>query len=292
MSHDSHSAGKSVGLDVLPQPAFTSAGRRLRRRAGVYVGGPVPPRRADGVQWVSNKEYKMTFMRKAARAAGAVALALAMASCATTNSLDPSEFWGARLSARMQTPPEPRMHVSYELTIDSRRPVYSALSVLTNLAKASQAEKADRAMRDALDRVNVPEIIFNESFAACANMLGASRVEAGDMADYALDLDITDWGVRADAPGSPVTLHMDLRAGLHRTIDGELVWQRNLTVDEPASPGMFGLGEVVGTMVTATALSDMSPDALADGFSEMARSTARGIARLLQRDLDRARSFR
>ncbi len=63
-----------------------------------------------------------------------------MAGCATVNRLDPNVFRGARLSAAMQAPPEPRMQVSYDLTIDSRRPVLSALSVLTNLAKASQAE--------------------------------------------------------------------------------------------------------------------------------------------------------
>jgi hypothetical protein len=181
------------------------------------------------------------------------------------------------------------MQVSYDLTIDSRRPLFTALSVLTNLAKASQAEKADRAMRDALYRVNVPEIVFNESFAACANMLGASQVGTGDMSDYSLELDISDWGIRANAPGSPVTLHMDVKASLYRTLGRDLVWQRNLTVDEPASPGMFGLGQIVGTMVTATALYDMSPDTLADGFAAMARSTARGVARLLQKDLDRAR---
>jgi hypothetical protein len=233
----------------------------------------------------------MRITRKAAYAAGTLALVLAVAGCATVNRLDPNEFWGARLSAHMQTPPAPRMQVSYDLTIDSRRPVFTALSVLTNLAKASQAEKADRAMREALRRVDVPAIVFDESFTACAGMLGATPVDAAEMADYSLDLDITSWGIRANAPGSPVTLHMEMRATLSRAFGGDVLWQRNLTVDEPASPAMFGLGEIVGTMVTATTLYDMSPDTLADGFAEMARSTARGVARLLQRDLNRARSF-
>ena len=233
----------------------------------------------------------MKTVRRAAVAAAGFALALALAGCATVNRLDPAELWGSRLSARMATPPRPRMQVSYDVTIDSRRPVRSALSVLTNLAKASQAEKADRAMREALDRVDVPDIVFNESFTSCAAMIGATAVDAADRADYSLDLDITDWGIRAEGPGSPVTLHMAIQASLLRAMDGAVLWERHLTVDEPASPGMFGLGDIVGTMVTATALSDMSPETLADGFRAMARNTARGVTRLLQKDLERARWY-
>ncbi len=137
----------------------------------------------------------------------------------------------------------------------------------------------------------MPAIVFDETFTECAGRLGATPVDTEAMADYSLELDITDWGIRADAFGSPVTLHMEIRASLSRAFDGSLLWRRNLTVDEPASPAMFGLGDIVGTMVTATALYEMSPGRLADGFAAMARGTAHGVARLLQKDLDRARSF-
>ena len=58
---------------------------------------------------------------------------------------------------------------------------------------------------------------------------------------------------------------------------------------QPASPAVFGLGQIIGNMVTATALSNMTPDELAAGFRELARETARVVARLLERDLARAR---
>jgi ABC-type uncharacterized transport system auxiliary subunit len=231
----------------------------------------------------------MKTLRKAAIALGAVALVLALASCATINRLDPYELQGSRLAAQMRTPPQPRVHVAYDVTLSSRNPVFSALSVLTNLAKASQAEKADQAMRVALDTVNVPDIVFTESYAACADALGASRAESKESSDFYLDIDIRDWGIRADSPASAVSLHMSVTASLFRTLGREMVWQRRLNVDQPASPAMFGLGQIVGNMVTATILYEMSAENLAAGFKEMARETSSRIVRLLQRDLDKAR---
>ena len=41
------------------------------------------------------------------------------------------------------------MDVRYDVTLDGRLPIYSMLSVMTNLAKAGQAEKASATMRGA-----------------------------------------------------------------------------------------------------------------------------------------------
>ena len=231
----------------------------------------------------------MKAMKKVLLGALCAALALGAAGCASTSRLDPYELWGSRLAARMLPPPEPRLQVNYDVSWDSQRPVHTALSVLTNLAKASQAEKADAAMREALDRVDVPGIVADQALSSCAQAIGATRVALEDRADYVLQMDIRSWGIHADSWGSAVTLHMDVRAGLYRSLDGENLWSRSLTVDQPASPSMFGLGDIVGSMVTATTLSEMSPEKLADGFTEMARSAAREMTRLLQRDIDRAR---
>jgi hypothetical protein len=224
-------------------------------------------------------------------AAGVVAAAALLGACATTGGLQSAWFVGSRLSARMPLPPTPRVELHYDLTLDSRRPVLSALSVLTNMAKAAQADKADRAMRLALRDVDVPGIVLGESAARCADALGAVTVDAREPADYALVLEITDWGIREDSPYAAVTLHLAVNARLVRTLDNETVWQRNTTVDEPASPDVFGLGQVMHTMVTATVLSTVQPEELTAGFSRMAEGAGRQVARVLQRDLDRARRW-
>jgi hypothetical protein len=60
-------------------------------------------------------------------------------------------------------------------------------------------------------------------------------------------------------------------------------------VNDPASPAMFGLGRIVGNMVTATILSEMSEEDLARGFTELALRSARSVARQLENDLTSAR---
>jgi ABC-type uncharacterized transport system auxiliary subunit len=231
----------------------------------------------------------MNTAKKILAVAACAAFAALLASCATVNRLNRYDFEGASLAADMQTPPEPRVDVHYDVTLNERMPIYSALSVMTNLAKAGQAEKASQAMRAALASVDVPDILFHESYAACAAALDAEQEHQRMRADYVLKLSIHDWGIRAHSFGSAVSLHIRLTAGLYRTAGGELIWRRDLTVNDPASPAMFGLGQIVGNMVTATVLSEMSAEDLARGFTDLARRSARSVARQLEKDLSSAR---
>ena len=189
----------------------------------------------------------------------------------------------------MQTPPEPRVDVNYDVTLNERMPIYSALSVMTTIAKAGQAEKASDAMRGALASVDVPAILLKESYAACSAALDAEPERQRMRADYLLVLSIHDWGIQAHSYGSAVSLHIRLTAGLYRSAGRELIWRRDLTVNDSASPAMFGLGQIVNNMVTATVLSEMSEEDLARGFMELARRSARSVARLLEKDLSSAR---
>jgi glycerol dehydrogenase-like iron-containing ADH family enzyme len=52
---------------------------------------------------------------------------------------------------------------------------------------------------------------------------------------------------------------------------------------------MFGFGDIVGNIVTASELASLSDQDLAKGFEQMARDTARSIARTLEDDLYSAR---
>ena len=230
-----------------------------------------------------------TGLRAVLHISGVLVLALILASCQTVNKLDTANFEGATLAANMQSPPAPRLDIRYDVTLDSHNPVYSALSVMTNLAKAGQAQKAENAMREALSSVDVPSLILDKAYVACASALRAHYEEQGMRADYLLLLSIHDWGIEATSPGTAVSLHIRLTASLLRNHGGELVWRRNFTVNDPASPDMFGLGQIVGNMVTATVLSNMTAQQMADGFEELARRSARSVAKHLQNDLYSAR---
>jgi hypothetical protein len=215
--------------------------------------------------------------------------AMVLASCATVNRLADYDFRGATLSTEMRTPPEPRLDIGYNVSIDPGNVVMSSLSVLTNLAKANQANKAEASMQEALRRVDVPEIVRQETARACASALEAVPNETPFSSDFRLQLDIHEWGINAGNPGASASLHLRLTASLYRTMSDELLWTRTITVDQSATPAMFGLGQIIGDMVTASALAEMTPSDLAVGFAELARESARSMVRRLERDLDAAR---
>jgi hypothetical protein len=219
---------------------------------------------------------------------GLAAAAVILSSCMTVNHLGNYDFVGSTLAVDMRTPPSPRLNVDYDVNLNSG-PVISALSVMSNLAKADQANKARDKMQVALTDVDVPEIVRVESFSACADSLGAQQVRSRRQADYIFALDIQEWGIDARSPVSAVSLHIRLVASLYPLKGRELAWRREVTVNQPADPEMFGVGNIIGNMVTATVLYNMTEDDLARGFKELASRTAKRIALDLQRDLDRAR---
>jgi len=228
------------------------------------------------------------FTIRGALAAGAAAACMALAGCMTVNHLDLYQFDGARLAADLHTPPEPQLRIDYDIDMNGSA-VMSALSVMSNLAKANQAAHVRELMRAALAEVDVPGIVRAESFRACSSSLGTEQVERLREADYVLALTIEEWGIEARSPVAAVSLHMKLLVSLYPSHGSELAWRREITVDEPARPDMFGIGNVIGNMVTATVLYDMTEEDLARGFKELGSLTARRISYELQGDLDHAR---
>ena len=98
-----------------------------------------------------------------------------------------------------------------------------------------------------------------------------------------------EWGIDARSPFSAVSLRIRLIASIYPVGGSELAWRREVTVDQPADPEMFGVGNIIGNMVTATVLSEMTEEDLARGFRELASQSAKRIAMELERDLDSAR---
>ena len=252
-------------------------------------GALVPPVGLPGVAMEKELTMKAVF-RTTAIAAG-IAASILLASCASVNRLNAYNFHGARLAVDMPLPPAPRLNVEYDVTLDRGNPVFSALSVLTNLAKANQAQQAENAMRGGLASIDMPGMIRDETFSACAFALGSERAGTLQDADYVLSLDITDWGMEARSAGTAVSFRIRLAARLYDGMSRDVVWSRNVTVEQAASPTMFGFGPIVGNMVTATVLSNLTPDELAAGFTELARETARKVARVLSRDMEKARAY-
>lgn len=216
---------------------------------------------------------------------GFVCVVLVLASCTTVNRLDRHRIQGATISANLRVPPEPKFDVHYVVRFDSRNPVGTALSIGSNIAMAAEASRAESRMRDALYSINIPDIVLGESYSACASALDARKVYRKYDADYLLDLEIREYGIRADSPRGAVSMVMRLSARLYHNRSGELVWRRDVSVDNRAAPHMFGIGNVFGNVVTASVLADLSTREIADGFERLAVESSKSLARKLERDL-------
>jgi hypothetical protein len=219
-----------------------------------------------------------------------IALALSLGACTTVNRLDMFKVENARLAAELRVPPKPTLAINYNVSFHRDNPLGTFLSLGSNIIKASEATKAEAAMREALEYVDVPTIVLKEAHSACASALGARAVDRRRSAEYLLDLEIEEYGIKADSPFSAVSLHMRLKATMIHQKSGELAWRRMITVDDPASPATFGLSHIVGDIVTAGVLSGLSSRDLEDGFERLASETARSVARKLQDDLYSART--
>ncbi len=226
--------------------------------------------------------------RMIAGVAAAAAAVLLLSSCQTINRLDRYRIEGSTLAADMREPPRAELGIDYSVHIDAKNPIGTALSVGTSLLKASEAEKAEANMREALDSVDVPAIVLRETAKSAARALNADLVERSDRPDLLLDLDIREYGIEAPSWGSAVSLHMRIVATLYHTKSRDTIWRRAITVDDPASPQMFGVNNVVGDIVTAGVLSSLTVEELEEGFRTLALESARSLGRRLEKDFYRA----
>jgi len=218
----------------------------------------------------------------------AVAAAL-LASCATVNRLDDIRLDGASLASVLAPPPPPSLDTWYDLGIDTGNPIGTVLRVGSSIVMAAEAEKAGERMREALDEVDVPAVVLEESSARCARALGADRVEETRDADFVLDLEVEEYGIDAPSWGGAVALQIDLTVRLYERRSRDLVWRRHVSVDQRATPEVFGLPAAAENIFTAAMLASLSTEEMVQGFQALAHDAARIVGNTLERDLRKAR---
>lgn len=217
-----------------------------------------------------------------------IAAAALLASCATVNHLDRIRLDNPRLAAVLQPPPPPTLDAWYDLSIDTHDPIGTVLRVGSSIVKAAEAEKAGERMREALGRVDVPEVVFEESSARCVRALGADRVGEARDADVVLELEIEDYGINAPSWGSAVSLEIATTVRLYERRTRDLLWRRHITVTQRASPEVFGLPGAAESIFTAAMLASLSTEEMVRGFSSLAQFAARVIGDTLERDVWKA----
>jgi hypothetical protein len=206
-------------------------------------------------------------------------------SCSTVNELSEYKFGGTTVAGTMRTPPEPEIDGNYNVRIDANNPVLTFASVATNLAKANQIEKVEAKMMGALWQVDVPQLVWEETYTRCTRSLASEPVKSVGDSDYIFDLEIRRYGLEADSANAAVKIEIATTARLYATADRRLIWQRYISVRDPLSPEVFGAGTVVDTVITTAALAGLTEEQLAEGFRGAARTVAYKIAKELEDDI-------
>ncbi len=218
----------------------------------------------------------------------AVASLLVFSSCATTNHLADYRFGGTSVAGTLRTPPEPQLDGNYNVTVDMKNPVLTFASVATNLAKANQLEKVKDKMYAALQQVDVPSVVFEETYDRCAVSLASEKVQSVRDADYIFDLEIRKYGLDAPSHGTAVKIEIETTARIYATGDRRLIWERRVSVSEPLSAEVFGLHNVIDTVITTAVIANLTEEQLVTGFDEAARRVAYKIANKLEDDFYKA----
>lgn len=207
------------------------------------------------------------------------------ASCSSVNHLAEYQFGGTTVAGTMRTPPEPEIDGNYNVRIDADNPVLTFASVATNLAKATQLEKAEEKMMNALQNVDVPQLVWDETYSRCVRSLASDPIEEINDSDYIFDLEIRNYGLEADSYNAAVKIEIATTARIYATRDRRLIWQKNITAREPMSPEVFGLGSVADTVISTAFIADLTQEEFEKGFAEAAREVAYRIARELEEDI-------
>ncbi len=190
------------------------------------------------------------------------ALVILLGACATVNHLAEYRFGGTAVAGTMRTPPEPQINGNYNVTIDMNKPVQTFASVATNLAKANQLSKAEDKMYAALREVDVPDLIFKETYDRCAVSIASQKVASVLDSDYIFDLELRSYGLVADSSSTAVKIEIETTARLYATADRRLIWERRVSVRDPLSPEVFGLHDVIDTVITTAAIANLTEEQL------------------------------
>jgi hypothetical protein len=217
------------------------------------------------------------------------AAAVILASCVTVNRLEDIRLDNPALASVLEPPPPPSLDTWYDLSIDTGNPIGTVLRVGSSIDMAAEAEKAAKRMREALDEVDVPGVVLEESSARSARALGAAQVDDTRDADFVLDLEIEEYGIDAPSWNAAVSLDLRVTARLYERGSRDLVWRRHISVAQRASPDVFGLPSAAETIFTAAMLASLSTEEMVRGFENLAHYTARAVGDALERDLWKAR---
>lgn len=213
-----------------------------------------------------------------------IILMLCSLGCYTINRLEGHDFRERRAAATMITPPPPMVFSDVDLYDEHGSILTQALKIGTAIAKEVEAGKAQKRLRDALADVDIPEYIRQDVLWNGAEHLNYDPVDDSRDADYHFVIKIEKYGIQAPSWFSTVQFIIDLRVRLVDVGTQQLVWRRKVVTREPVHSSIFGVSNIVDDIISASVLSDLSEEELAEGFENLAAFAAGRVAEILFED--------
>jgi hypothetical protein len=104
-----------------------------------------------------------------------------------------------------------------------------------------------------------------------------------------VDIDSSVWIESRNPIGTAIRVGTTMLKASEAAEGEETMHAALSSVDVPASPQMFGMGEIGADILTAAMLATLTVEQLEEGFRLLARESGRTVVRLLEGDLYRAR---
>jgi hypothetical protein len=203
-------------------------------------------------------------------------------SCVSTGRLGEFNLQGRRMAAVMKAPPRAEVFADSAIWINPHDVMGTVLRAGSAIAKQVEAQEVRDLMRDAVAQAQIPEQIRRRILEKGAQILKCEPVRELEQSEVFFDLEIRRYGVDAGSPFANVEFVIDIKARLRDTRTGDGIWRASISEREPVSPSVFGLGDIVGNVVSAAVLAELSEEEIVTGLKLLADDAADRVSIRLQ----------
>lgn len=210
--------------------------------------------------------------------------------CSGVNRLREYELRDQTVTSVMAPAPRAQVFTDFYNMDEESNIVSTAIHIGTSIAKGVEAHNAQKRLDRAMERVDIPEIIRNETFTQCLDYLYMSEALEKKDADFVLLMKIKKYGIDAKSWFSNVEFKIEVEVRLIDNKAHREVWVKTIKEEEPITNHIFGLGTSANNVITAVALSELSEEEMATGFENLAVYVSGRIAEKIHKDYLKAHS--
>lgn len=209
---------------------------------------------------------------------------LLIAGCCSMNQLQGQRFEERTVSSNLQPPPPAQVFSGHWGDTDFDNPIQAVFNIGTGIAREIEVGRTRAKMDSAMDRVDIPAILEEETLDRGAKTFGFRPVRETRESDYTFDIEIEKYGIHAKSWTSGVEFKMEVKVALIETGKNRQIWRHCFDEEIPVSGDYFGLPDAANNIFTMVSLSKLTADQIADGLESLAVRTADRVIRRLQED--------